>query len=813
MIVMPKDFESSLRKSRELLLAGDRNRAIALARQCVEANPNSVPALRALSYALTNYTNYRHDRAQCRELVATGSIAEALACSRAAIDLDGTNFEDFLQVGYCLTALGDMALASESIRRATDLASLEYNPKLFSKMDASWVPLAPSFLIIGVAKGGTTSLHKYLSQHPKVLAPVEKEIDYFSQPERGYEWYLSHFPRRPDGEERFVTGEACVANFNDWNAPKLVRQTIPNAKLIAVLRDPVERAISHYYNNKRVGTERRELEEAISQELSLLDCRDDQLDDNLREYWKSQKAYVALGLYSKFLERWMTLSTDEELLILISEELYAQPVAEMRKVLHHIGLKPQPSAKYRKHHAGVYDHQEKDMVRTKLAAFYGKHNERFYELLGRRLDWQSVNRPAPGAGLATSASRARIFGKRGDWEKSAGEWRICLREYPWHPDRTYWLPTAGTCFIKAGDAVAARAAFEELQLRDPESPIGWEGLAKTAQVQGDVDEARVGWEECLMLFPSHPRRPVWMSDCAQLLLKSGDWRRAEVVLTRLVEEVPDSAFAHSGLARAAQACGDRARAIQLWDKYLSLFPEHQDRRWWLGGYGNLLLEAGLPDKAETVFRDLSGLSPDDPAALAGLARALRQKGEMQAALSVIQDVVARFPNHAERKWWLPFEGHLLLDLGLLKEAEELFSRCWEEFPNNPGGLSGLALVARKQGDSRKAVKLLTECIAQFPGDGDQRWWLAVCGDLAFEQADWESADTSFRSLKDRFPDIPSGWSGLARLAAEQGDWKQARDLFGECLKRFSGHEQSTWWQQMVERSTAALSATTPHTGE
>ena len=811
MIVAPKDIESVLRKSRELLLAGDRNGAIALARQCVEASPNSVPALRTLSYALTNYTNYRHDRSQCRELVASGSIAEALACSRAAIDLDGTNFEDFLQAGYCLTSLGEMALASESIRRATDLASLQSNPKLFGKMDASWMPLAPSFLIIGVAKGGTTSLHKYLAQHPKVLAPVEKEIDYFSQPERGYEWYLSHFPRRPEGEEKYVTGEACVANFNDWNAPKLVRETIPNAKLIAVLRDPVERAISHYYNNKRVGTERRELEEAIDQELALLDCRDDQLDDNLREYWKSQKAYVALGLYSKYLERWLTLSTDEELLILISEELYAQPVAEMRKVLRHIGLRPQPSAKYRKHHAGVYDHQEKDLVRTRLAEFYGKHNERFYELLGRRLDWQSVNRLAPGARLATSASRARVCGKRGDWEKSAQEWRLCLHENPWHPDRTYWLPAAGKCFTKVGDTAAARAAFEELQLRDPESPNGWEGLAKTAQLQGDVDEARVLWEECLMLFPNHPERSVWMADYAQLLLKSGDWRKAEDVLARLVEEVPESAFAHLGLARTAQARGDRARAIQLWDKYLSLFPEHQDRRWWLGGYGNLLLEAGFPDKAEAVFRDLSGLSPQDPTAFAGLARALRQKGELQAALSVIQDVIARFPSHAERKWWLPFAGHLLLDLELLEEAEELLSRCREEFPNNSSGLSGLALVARKRGDSRNAATLLKDCIARFPGDGDQRWWLAVCGDLLLEQADWEGAETSFRILRDRFPDSPSGFTGLARLAARQGDWSRARDLFGQCLKHFPGHEQSQWWRQMVERSTEALEVIAQHT--
>ena len=583
MIVAPKDIESLLWETRELLLAGDQSSAIALARQCVEANPGSAPALRTLSYALTNYTNYRYDRWQCPELVASGSIAEALACSRAAIALDGTNFEDFLQAGYCLTALGDMALASESIRRATDLASVESNPKLFRKMDASWVPLVPSFLIIGVAKGGTTSLHEYLAQHPRVLAPVEKEIDYFSQPERGYEWYLSHFPRRPEGEEEYITGEACVANFNDWNAPNLVRETIPNAKLIAVLRDPVERAISHYYNNKRVGTERRELEEAIDQELALLDCRDDRLDDNLHEYWKSQKAYVALGLYSKFLERWLTLSTDEELLILISEELHAQPFAEMRKVLRHIGLRPQHSAKYQKHHAGVYDHQEKDMVRTRLAEFYGKHNERFYELLGRRLDWQSVNRPAPGARLATSASKARVFGERGDWEKSAEEWRLCLREHPSHSDRTYWLPTAGASFIQVGDTAAARAAFEELQLRDPESPAGWDGVAKTAQLQGDVEEAGVGWEECLMLFPSHPNRPVWLADCAQLLLESGDWRRAEVVLTRLVEEVPDAAYAHSGLARVAQAYGDRARAIQLWDKYFSLFPEHQDRRYWLGG--------------------------------------------------------------------------------------------------------------------------------------------------------------------------------------------------------------------------------------
>ena len=118
----------------------------------------------------------------------------------------------------------------------------------------------PGFLIIGAQKSGTTTLFAMLGTHPQLTRPTDKEVHYFSlHYERGEAWYRRHFK----GEIAF---EASPYYIFHPAAPERIRATIPNAKLIAILRDPVQRSISHYFHSVLKGHETLPMLEALHAE-------------------------------------------------------------------------------------------------------------------------------------------------------------------------------------------------------------------------------------------------------------------------------------------------------------------------------------------------------------------------------------------------------------------------------------------------------------------------------------------------------------------------------------------------------------------
>ena len=129
----------------------------------------------------------------------------------------------------------------------------------------------PSVLIIGAQKGGTTSLFSYLVQHPDVLAPLTKEIHYFDlQYDREDKWYRGHFPFARRLERGAVTIDASPYYLPHPLVPARAAQLVPEAKLVAVLRDPVDRALSHYHHEVRAGRESLSFADAIDQEAERL---------------------------------------------------------------------------------------------------------------------------------------------------------------------------------------------------------------------------------------------------------------------------------------------------------------------------------------------------------------------------------------------------------------------------------------------------------------------------------------------------------------------------------------------------------------
>jgi hypothetical protein len=231
----------------------------------------------------------------------------------------------------------------------------------------------PDFVIIGAQKGGTSFLYHLLTLHPLVEPAARKELHFFDNPElfdHGAEWYRRCFPRlgSKDGQ-RSITGEATPYYLFDPPVAKRMAEMVPKARLIALLRDPIDRAYSHYQMQVKRGTEPRTFEEAIEQE---------------------QSSYMSRGIYVDQLLRWFEFFGKEQMLILKSEDFFERPVETLKVVLAFLDLpewQPEASELQQRRHSGTYKQKMDPSTRQRLEAYFEPHNQRLYECLDVDFGW------------------------------------------------------------------------------------------------------------------------------------------------------------------------------------------------------------------------------------------------------------------------------------------------------------------------------------------------------------------------------------------------------------------------------------------
>jgi hypothetical protein len=236
----------------------------------------------------------------------------------------------------------------------------------------------PDFLIIGAKKCGTTFLYDLLCSHPYVQCAAKKELHFFDilLEEEGVEWYRRCFPqaRWKDGR-RTITGEA-TPYLDDASAPEKVAKVLPRARLIALLRNPVERAYSDYQQARRKGREHLTFEEAIEAAKTRAEGR---------------RGYLSKGIYVDHLMRWSRFFEQEQILVLKSEDLFERTQDTLKEVQGFLGLPeywaPETLGKRNK---GVYEQEGMDpATRQQLEAFYNPHNQRLYEYLSVDIGWEN----------------------------------------------------------------------------------------------------------------------------------------------------------------------------------------------------------------------------------------------------------------------------------------------------------------------------------------------------------------------------------------------------------------------------------------
>lgn len=360
------------------------------------------------------------------KLRKTGEIEEAVTYYLKAVQLNPKNFQAYiaiksiLQSHTCsakiLSNINKVCLdlikeKNQSIyacfllaRSATEQGKIEKSMQYYkqgvyykiSKLKPKYVKKnwdsaqwqGPSYIVIGAPKCATTSLDKYLSQHPQILPAIVKELGYFSSKlsQQKIDYYFSHFPPTPE-DRSFISGDADPNYLYIQYVPERIFQELPNIKLISMLRNPVDRTISNYHHAVRLGRETRSLETVINSELEVFK----EIEEfNLQIFYEglSHKCkFLSRSLYIVFLEKWLNIFSKEQMLILKTEDLKEKPAEFMDTVFSFLEVSKHSFVFEKKHNTGSYDPLSPEL-RNRLSEFFKPYNQKLEEYLGRKFDWE-----------------------------------------------------------------------------------------------------------------------------------------------------------------------------------------------------------------------------------------------------------------------------------------------------------------------------------------------------------------------------------------------------------------------------------------
>jgi len=259
----------------------------------------------------------------------------------------------------------------------------------------SGLRVIPDFLILGAQRAGTTSLYRYLTRHPAIApAVLAKGAHYFDTAfDRGPAWYRGHFPTRWTADRirrragAFATGEGSPYYLFHPLAAERIAAALPHAKLIVLLRDPVERAYSHWKHEAERGFEPLAFEDALRAEPERLAGESERIlaDPTYRSFSHQHHSYVARGLYADQLAAYLSRFPRSQVLVLPMEAFFADPDAGYRSALAFIGLPERSLSAYERVNARPRSPMP-ESARAALEERFREPNARLAEM-GFEMGW------------------------------------------------------------------------------------------------------------------------------------------------------------------------------------------------------------------------------------------------------------------------------------------------------------------------------------------------------------------------------------------------------------------------------------------
>lgn len=260
--------------------------------------------------------------------------------------------------------------------------------------------VVPDYFVVGTKRGGTTSLWNWLDAHPQVLSMfprvrgLKSPEFFFDEGARGERWYRSHFHTRTYRSIHTrlrggaVNGEASPYYMYGPHIPRQLARSAPEARIIVLLRNPVERAYSHFWERTGRGVETLSFAEALAaEERRTARARlRVEADPSCYEPAYDYFSYRHRGIYLPQLQRIHDSFPAEQVLLLRSEDLYADPQAAFDSTCEFLGISHHLIGSPSRHNEIRRDPMD-PQVRQQLAEFYAPHNAELEAYLGRRLGW------------------------------------------------------------------------------------------------------------------------------------------------------------------------------------------------------------------------------------------------------------------------------------------------------------------------------------------------------------------------------------------------------------------------------------------
>ena len=282
--------------------------------------------------------------------------------------------------------------AKNWIRRHPQLHALYHNRL---RMISAPLRVLPDFAIVGAMKCGSTSLYNFVIQHPDITSATKKEIHYFSMHHNyGEKYYRSHFPTKLSAYlhkkkyQKLLTGEASINYLFFPAAPNRMKDLLPDIKLIVILRNPIDRAYSHYHHAIRKNFETFSFEKAIELEEERCIGEMEQLlqDPDFIPTHFRKNSYLARGVYADQLERWFRYYNRDQFLFLTTEDFAKNPQQTLNQFFDFVDARPFQVRNLTNLNVGNYEKMDEG-TRKFLVEHFKPHNKRLCKLLQRDFDW------------------------------------------------------------------------------------------------------------------------------------------------------------------------------------------------------------------------------------------------------------------------------------------------------------------------------------------------------------------------------------------------------------------------------------------
>jgi len=286
---------------------------------------------------------------------------------------------------------------------------LKYSKRALTRKER----LVPSFIIIGAARAGTTSLYAYLNSHPNVLPAARKETVFFNYAyHSNLDWYRMYFPtiseqekaKKQRGQKIITTGEATPSYLIDPHVPKRISEMLPGIKLIVLLRNPIERALSHYHHNVFFGIEKLPFDQAIKKEperinKSFEELKNKKIIDNenftsyflrlmtfkTKNYFKF--SYLKSGQYHDHLKNWLETFKENQIMIIKSEDFFDDTRNIFKQVQNFLDLPYFDLEQYLPHWEIKHPSMNENL-RKSLREYFEPYNLKLYNYLNRDFKWE-----------------------------------------------------------------------------------------------------------------------------------------------------------------------------------------------------------------------------------------------------------------------------------------------------------------------------------------------------------------------------------------------------------------------------------------